>query len=97
MPTGFVDRANARLTEQLSAAGFDDALLAALLAEPVLIADESPVEVVNPNLDKDTGQPVGAPHVLVVRTPDERLVRLTASDSRGHTDVTASLSTSPAI
>jgi transposase len=43
---GFVDRANARLAERLTAAGFDDALLATLLAEPVLTADESPVEVV---------------------------------------------------
>jgi transposase len=90
---GFVDRANARLAEQLTAAGFDDALLAALLAEPVLTADESPVEVVTPTLDTDTGQPVGAPHVLVLRTPDERLVRLTASDSRRHADVVASLRT----
>ena len=90
---GFVDRANARLAEQLTAAGFDDALLAALLAEPVLTADESPVEVVTPTLDEDTGEPVGAPHVLVLRTPDERLVRLTASDSRRHADVVASLRT----
>jgi hypothetical protein len=90
---GFVDRANARLAEQLTAAGFDEALLAALLAEPVLTADESPVEVVAPTLDEDTGQPVGAPHVLVLRTPDERLVRLTASDSRRHADVVASLRT----
>ena len=91
---GFVDRANARLAEQLTTAGFDDALLAALLAEPVLTADESPVEVVTPAKDPDTGQPVpGAPHVLVLRTPDERLVRLTAADSRRHEDVLASLRT----
>ena len=90
---GFVDRANARLAEQLTASGFDDALLAALLAEPVLTADESPVEVVTPTKDKDTGEPVGAPHVLVLRTPDERLVRLTAADSRRHADVVASLRT----
>ncbi len=90
---GFVDRANARLAEQLTAAGFDDALLAALLTEPVLTADESPVEVVTPTLDENTGQPVGAPHVLVLRTPDERLVRLTAADSRRHADVVASLRT----
>jgi hypothetical protein len=90
---GFVDRANARLAEQLSAAGFDDALLAALLAEPVLTADETPVEVVTPTTDTGTGERVGAPHVLVLRTPDERLVRLTASDSRRHADVVASLRT----
>lgn len=91
---GFVDRANARLAEQLTATGFDDALLAALLAEPVLTADESPVEVVTPAADPDTGEPVpGAPHVLVLRTPDERLVRLTAADSRRHQEVIASLRT----
>ncbi|MDQ1294263.1 MAG: transposase [Actinomycetota bacterium] len=90
---GFVDRAGARLAEQLAGAGFDEALLAALLAEPVLTADESPVEVVTPTLDSGTGQPVGAPHVLVLRTPDERLIRLTASDSRRHADVVASLRT----
>jgi transposase len=91
---GFVDRANARLAEQLTAAGFDQALQAALLAEPVLTADESPVEVVTPTTDENTGQPVpGAPHVLVLRTPDERLVRLTAADSRRHDEVTASLRT----
>jgi hypothetical protein len=91
---GFVDRANARLGEQLTAAGFDDALLAALLAEPVLTADESPVEVVTPARDPDTDEPVpGAPHVLVLRTADERLVRLTAADSRRHAEVIASLRT----
>jgi len=91
---GFVDRANARLAEQLTTAGFDDALLAALLAEPVLTADESPVEVVTPAVEEQTGQPVpGAPHVLVLRTPDERLVRLTAADSRRHEEVLASLRT----
>ena len=90
---GFVDRANARLAEQLTAAGFDEALLAALLAEPVLTADESPVEVVTPAKDTDTGEPAGAPHVLVLRTPDERLIRLTAADSRRHEEVVASLRT----
>jgi len=69
-------------------------LLAALLAEPVLTADESPVEVVTPAVEEQTGQPVpGAPHVLVLRTPDERLVRLTAADSRRHEEVLASLRT----
>ncbi|MFZ0159427.1 MAG: transposase [Kineosporiaceae bacterium] len=69
-------------------------MLAALLAEPVLTADESPVEVVTPAKDKDTGEPVpGAPHVLVLRTPGERLVRLTAADSRRHEEVLASLRT----
>lgn len=91
---GFVDKANARLAAQLTGAGFAEAMQAALLAEPVLTADESPVEVVTPAKDKDTGQPVpGAPHVMVVRTPDERLVWLTALDSRRHDEVIASLRT----
>jgi hypothetical protein len=91
---GFVDKANARLAAQLTGAGFEEAMQAALMAEPVLTADESPVEVVTPAVDKETGQPVpGAPHVMVLRTPDERLVLLTALDSRRHDDVTASLKT----
>ena len=91
---GFVDRANARLAERLAAAGFTDVMRTALLGEPVLTADESPVEVVNPATDPTTGRPVpGTPHVMVIRTPDERLVLLTALDSRGHDEVLASLRT----
>jgi hypothetical protein len=56
---------------------------AALLAEPVLTADESPVEVVGPATDPDTGAPVsGSPHVMVIRTPDERLSWLTGLVAR---------------
>jgi transposase len=74
---GFVDRANARLSQRLEKAGFDPAMLAALLTEPVLGADESPVEVITPQVDLATGQPAGgAAHVIVIRTPDERLVWL---------------------
>ncbi len=91
---GFVDKANARLAEQLTGAGFAEAMQAALLAEPVLTADESPVEVVTPAKDPDIGESVpGAPHVMVLRTPDERLVWLTALDSRRHDEVIASLKT----
>ena len=126
---GFVDRANARLAQALTEAGFVDAMKAALLAEPVLTADESPVEVVRPATDEDDEQAggqqagdeptdpapgkavdpapgkavdpapgkavekakPGAPHVLVVRTPDERLVWLSGLHSRRHADVTAFL------
>ena len=71
---GFVDRASTRLAGKLTEAGFDQAMLAALLAEPVLAADESPVHVITPAVDEDTGEPVGgSPHVLAIRTPDERL------------------------
>jgi len=89
---GFVDRANARLAERLGAAGFGAAMQAALLAEPVLTADESPVEVVTPAADPQTGQPVpGSPHVMVIRTPDERLVWLIGLVSRGYDTVIAAL------
>jgi hypothetical protein len=91
---GFVDRANARLAQRLCVAGFGEAMQAALLAEPVLTADESPVEVVSPATDPETGQPVaGSPHVLVIRTPDERLVWLTGLVSRGYDTVIAGLRT----
>jgi hypothetical protein len=46
-----VDRANARLAERLTAGGFETAMQVALMAEPVLTADESPVEVVTPATD----------------------------------------------
>ena len=58
---GFVDRANARLSQRLEKAGFDPAMLAALLTEPVLGADESPVEVITPQVDLATGQPAAGP------------------------------------
>jgi len=91
---GFVDRANARLAGQLTGAGFAEAMQTALMSEPVLTADESPVEVVSPATDPATGEVVpGAPHVMVLRTPDERLVLLSALDSRRHEDVMASLMT----
>ncbi len=91
---GFVDRANARLAGQLAGAGFAQAMQAALMGEPVLTADESPVEVVTPAKDPATGETVpGAPHVMVLRTPDERLVLLSALDSRRHEEVMASLMT----
>jgi transposase len=91
---GFVDRANTRLAAKLSEAGFGDAMLAALLAEPVLAADESPVQVVTPTTDPDTGEPVsGSPHVLAIRTPDERLAWLAGLSSRSYDTVIAALRT----
>jgi transposase len=60
---GFMDRMNARLSQRLQAAGFDEAMLAALLAEPVLGAEESPVEVVTPAV-----APTPAPRSSVPRT-----------------------------
>ena len=44
---GFVDKAAARVSAQLGRAGFDAAMLAALAAEDVLAADETPVNVLD--------------------------------------------------
>jgi hypothetical protein len=49
-----VDKAAARVAAQLGKAGFDEAMLAALAAEDVLAADETPVNV----LDKTVPAPV---------------------------------------
>ena len=90
---GFVDKANARLSGRLEAAGFDDAMQAALAGEPVLAADESPVNVLARDADPDTGElETGAPHVLVIRTPSERLVWLRALASRRAEGIVALLS-----
>jgi transposase len=70
---GFVARALQRLADGLAAAGFDEAMIAALRAEDVLCADETPVNVVN-NIEPG-GEPAdGSPHVVTIRTPDARLV-----------------------
>jgi hypothetical protein len=71
--TGFVARAHERFADLLAAGGFDEAMIAALRAEAVLCADESPVNVVD-NIDPDGQQAQGAPHVVTVRTPDAKLV-----------------------
>jgi transposase len=76
-------------------------MCAALAAEPVLAADETPVNVLAPRApaqpagqeeedpeDEDRRAP-GVPHVLVIRTPDERLTWLQALGSRRKEDVTA--------
>jgi hypothetical protein len=81
---------------QLEQAGFDAAMCAALAAEPVLAADETPVNVLAPGApapaagqeeedpeDGDRRAP-GAPHVLVIRTPDERLTWLHLDSARNH-------------
>ena len=91
---GWVDKASARLSRQLEKAGFEEAMCAALAAEPVLAADETPVNVLAPGAvpqpaghedeDPEDGgkRTPGAPHVLAVRTPDERLTWLQALGSR---------------
>jgi hypothetical protein len=94
---GWVDKAAARVNAQLKAAGFDDAMIAALAAEDVLAADETPVNVLDKSLSRprrrkrrgeagpeetDGRTAAGAPHVLIVRTPDGRLTFLRALGSR---------------
>lgn len=71
--TGFVARAHERFADLLAAAGFDQAMTAALRVEDVLCADETPVNVVA-NVDGDGAPAGGSPHVVTVRTPDPRLV-----------------------
>ena len=65
---GFVDGASERLSSRLESAGFDEAMQAALGAEPVLAADETPVNLLDPHAGL-AGEDAGTPHVLVVRTP----------------------------
>ena len=45
---GFVDGASERLSSRLEDAGFDEAMQAALAKEPVLAADETPVNLPGP-------------------------------------------------
>ena len=89
---GFADKASARLDGKLQDAGFDEAMRAALEDEPALAADETLVNVLTPGTDLDTGEPVpGAAQVMVIRTPDERLVWLQALASRRAEGITALL------
>jgi Transposase IS66 family len=103
---GWVDKASARLAAQLGKAGFDDAMRAALAAQDALAADETPVNLLGNNApqpaardeDEDEQDPegkekaaAGAPHVLIVRTPDGRLTWLQALGSRRKGDVAAGI------
>ena len=102
---GWVDKASARLAAQLGKAGFDEAMLAALACQDALAADETPVNVPGKNApqpaareeggeqdpeDKEKAA-AGAPHVLIVRTPDGRLTWLQALASRRKGDVAAGI------
>ena len=103
---GWVDKAVARVSARLRAAGFDDAMIAALSAEDVLAADETPVNVLDktppsPEEKDEAGEkdpeetdgkaPAGAPHVLIVKTPDGRLTWLQALGSRRKDSVGAGI------
>ena len=101
---GWIDKASARLAAQLGKAGFGAAMLAALAGEKTLAADETPVNVLDMTApqpaaqDDDEQDPQekeqpapGAPHVLIVRTPDGRLTWLQALASRRKGDVAAGI------
>jgi hypothetical protein len=60
---GFVDGASERLASRLDGAGFDEAMQAALAAEPVLAADETPVNLIDPHAGL-AGQDAGAPLIF---------------------------------
>jgi hypothetical protein len=90
---GWVDKAVARVSARLKDAGFDEAMSAALAAEDVLAADETPVNVLDKTPlpagageadpeEKDGKAAAGAPHVLIIRTPDGRLSAMLALASR---------------
>jgi hypothetical protein len=110
---GWVDKAVARVSARLKDAGFDEAMTAALAAEDVLAADETPVNVLGkttppppaPGLapdaageageadpeERDGKEQAGAPHVLIVGTPDSRLRLLLALASRRKESVAAGI------
>jgi hypothetical protein len=103
---GWVDKAAARVAAQLGKAGFDEAMIAALAAEDVLAADETPVNVLDKTVpavavpqereeadpeEKEGKAAAGAPHVLITRTPDGRLTFLQAIASRRKDTIAAGL------
>jgi hypothetical protein len=91
---GWVDKAVARVNDGLVRAGFDEAMLAALAAAetPVSVAGKTPLPDPEPGdpgeadpeekAGKQDKAAAGAPHVLVVTTPDRRLTFLQALASR---------------
>ena len=101
---GLANKAAAQVWSQLGKAGFDDAMIAALAAEDVLAADETPVNVLDKTArragagreeeadpeEKDKAA-AGAPHVLITRTPDGRLTFLQAIASRRKGAIAAGL------
>jgi hypothetical protein len=83
---GWVDKAAARVSAQLRAAGFDDPMIAALAAGDVLdktTPRHAPGETGDSDpQEKDGKDAAGAPHMLIVRTPNGRLTYLQAIGSR---------------
>jgi hypothetical protein len=87
--TGFVARALARVAQRLATAGFDAAMKDALRAEEVRCADETPANVISKDVDEDGNVVPGAPHAVVIHTPDARLVWYAATGSRSKEALTA--------
>jgi hypothetical protein len=102
---GWVDKAAARVSAHLGKAGFDEAMIAALTGEKVLAADETPVNVLDRTAppaaapaEREEADPeekekpaAGAPHVLIIRTPDGRLTFLQAIGSRRKDAIAAAI------
>jgi hypothetical protein len=102
---GWVDNASARLSALPGKAGLDEAMLAAPAGQGVLAADETPVSVLGKapapqpagqgkeDQDPEEGKAAapGAPHVLIVRTPDGAPTWLTALASRRKGEVGGSI------
>jgi hypothetical protein len=84
---GFVARAHERLAEALADAGFDEEMKTALRAEPVLCGDETPVNVLRKDTGEDGRPKPGSPHVVDLRTPDERLVWYAALHARSSKEI----------
>jgi transposase len=98
MSTGYVSSCLTRLDDALTAAGFEDALKAALCEQDVLGADETPAPITASGAAAEaakTGQDVSNPHVFTVRTlhnytgggPD--LVWFGAAGARTKKEITA--------
>lgn len=69
--TGYVSSCLARLDDALAAAGFEDALKAALCEQDVLGTDETPAPITASGAAAETartGQDISNPHVFTVRT-----------------------------
>jgi transposase len=87
---GFVDNAASRLDSRLQDARFDEAMQDALAGGSALGADETPVSVLIPDIDPDTGElQAGSPHVLIIRPPGRKLTWLRALESRRAAAITA--------
>jgi transposase len=84
---GFVARAAQRLADKLDKDGFDQAMKAALRAEEVLCGDQSPVNVLENDLDATGEQVAGAPHAVTLRSTDARLVCYAAMTSRSKASI----------